>query len=75
MKSLTENHQEQETIYTEPLHAAQRTLAVYTAQFFDRAVTLQLLPKCRWEKFAALANPISAGQMTGAASAVPDNFD
>ena len=34
----------------------------------DRAETPQLLPRCRWEKFAALANPISAGQMKGTAS-------
>jgi len=40
-----------------------------------RVETPQLLPRCRWEKFAALANPISAGQMNGAVSTVPDNFD
>jgi len=34
MKSLIKNHKEQEEIYKEPLHAVQRTLAVYTAQFY-----------------------------------------
>ncbi|MCI6569154.1 MAG: hypothetical protein MSF32_09705 [Dysosmobacter sp.] len=48
--------------------AAQRHLPFLGTNLFDRAETPQLLPRCRWEKFAALANPISAGQMNGTAS-------